>query len=287
VESAELIALLHEVRDRVRARNPETAAGGVEIALPDLMPLAHARDAALGKVAAIGTVNPRPGGVVNSLVQAWKRMISRVLDWHVREQVEFNRKSMACIDAALEAMADFNRALVAMGNRMAAQEKVGEELKDIRNHWAEWRFEWERKLQQNEMQFLRSVADLQGGFQHRATLMDANYRDAMRGQHAEFTGALERFSLDIQKRLWADLERIRLDYERLGRTAFDPENFATRDPVNLLNLRGGVTAVAGWELSLWARNLTNRDYLSEMLNPNGIAWLARPRQWGGDVTRRF
>ena len=215
MESAELIALLHEVRDRVRARNPETAAGGVEIALPDLMPLAHARDAALGKVAAIGTVNPRSGGVVNSLVQAWKRLVARVLDWHVREQVEFNRKSVACIDTALEAMNDFNRALVALGSRLAAQEKVGEELKDIRNHWAEWRFEWEHKLAQNEIQFLRSVADLQGGFQHRATLMDANYRDAMRGQHAEFTGALERFSLDIQQRLWADLERIRLDYERL------------------------------------------------------------------------
>jgi hypothetical protein len=117
-------------------------------------------------------------------------MVSRVLDWHVREPAEFNRKSMACIDAALEAMADFNRSLAAMGNRMAAQEQVGEELKDIRNHWAEWRFEWERKLQQNEMQFLRSVADLQGGFQHLATLMDANYRDAMRVQHTEFTGAL-------------------------------------------------------------------------------------------------
>ena len=37
----------------------------------------------------------------------------------------------------------------------------------------------------------------------------------------------------------------RFDYERLGRTAFDPENFATRDPINLLNLRGGVTA-PGW-----------------------------------------
>ena len=215
MESAELIALLHEVRDRVRARNPQTAAGGVDVALPDLMPLLHARDAALGKVTSIGTVNPRAGGVVNSLVQAWKRMVSRVLDWHVREQVEFNRKSMACIDAAIEALSDFNRALVAMGSRLAAQEKVGEEMKDIRNHWADWRFEWEHKLQQNEVQFLRSVADLQGAFQHRATLMDANYRDAMRGQHAEFTGALERFSLDIQKRLWADLERIRLDYERL------------------------------------------------------------------------
>jgi len=215
VESVELIALLHEVRDRVRARNPETAAGGVEIALPDLMPLAHARDTALGKVAAIGTVNPRSGGVANSLVQAWKRLVARVLDWHVREQVEFNRQSVACIDAAIEAMNDFNRALVAMGNRLAAQEKVGEELKDIRNHWADWRFEWEHKLQQNEVQFLRSVADLQGGFQHRVTLMDANYRDALRGQHTEFTGALERFSLDIQQRLWADVERIRLDYEHL------------------------------------------------------------------------
>jgi O-antigen chain-terminating methyltransferase len=215
VESAELIAILHEVRDRVRGRNPETSTGGVPVALPDLMPLAHARDAALGKVAAIGTVNPRAGGIVNSLVQSWKRMVARVLDWHVREQVEFNRKTIACIDAALESMVETNRALVQLGDRLGAQEKVGEELKDIRNHWADWRFEWEHKLQQNEIQFLRSVADLQGGFQHRAGLMDANYRDAMRGQHAEFTGALERFSLDIQKRLWADLERIRLDYERL------------------------------------------------------------------------
>ena len=119
MESAELIALLHEVRDRVRARNPQTAAGGVPRSpLPDLMPLVHARDAALGKVAAIGTVNPRAGGVVNSLVQAWKRLVARVLDWHVREQVEFNRKSMACIDAALEALNEYNRALVALGSRI-------------------------------------------------------------------------------------------------------------------------------------------------------------------------
>jgi len=218
VESAELVALLHEVRDRVRARYPETAAGGVDVPLPDLTPLVHARDAAFGKVATIGTVNPRSGGLVNSIVQAWKRFLARVLDWHVREQVEFNRKSMACIDTAIEAMADMNRALVALGSRIAAQDRLRDELaelKDIRTHWAEWRVEWERKLAHNEMQFLRSVADLQGGFQHRANLMDAGYRDAMRGQHTEFTGALERFSLDIQKRLWADLERMRTDYERL------------------------------------------------------------------------
>jgi iron complex outermembrane receptor protein len=80
---------------------------------------------------------------------------------------------------------------------------------------------------------------------------------------------------------------MRLDWERLGSTAFDPENFALRDPINLLNLRGGVTARGGWELSLWSRNLTNKDYLAESINPNGISWLGKPRQWGLDVTKRF
>ena len=225
MESAELIAVLREVRDRVRARNPQTAAGAPSgpgyagIPLPDLLPLVHARDSALGKVAAIGTVNPRPGGLGNSLVQTWKRLVARVLDWHVREQVDFNRQIVACVDASIEALTETNRALSEMGSRVAAQETIGNEMKDMRDHWAAWRLDWERKLEQNEIQFLRSVADLQGGFQHRTTLMDANYRDALRdalrGQHAEYMAALERSGMDIQKRLWADLERIRLEYERL------------------------------------------------------------------------
>jgi O-antigen chain-terminating methyltransferase len=218
VESAELIAILHEVRDRVRARYPETRAGAVDVPLPDLTPLVHARDSALGKVAAIGTVNPRPGGLVNSLIQGWKRFVARILDWHVREQVEFNRKTIACVDAAIESFNDFNRALVELGNRLGERDQLRDELresKDIRAHWAEWRVEWEQRLAHNEMRFLRSVADLQTGFQHRADLMDANYRDQVRGQHRDFEGALERFSAEIQKRLWSDLERIRLEYERL------------------------------------------------------------------------
>jgi 2-polyprenyl-3-methyl-5-hydroxy-6-metoxy-1,4-benzoquinol methylase len=216
VESAELIAILREVRDRVRARNPQTAAA--DIPLPDLMPLVQARDAALGKVAAIGTVNPRPGGLVNTLVQSWKKLVARVLDWHVREQVEFNRNIVTCVEATIEALTDTNRAIAELGSRIAAEEKLGEELKDIRNHWADWRLDWERKLAQNETQFLRSVADLQGAFQHRTTLMDANYRDAIRGQNAEFHAELDRRGNEIQKRLWADMEKVRAEYERLIHT---------------------------------------------------------------------
>lgn len=214
MESAELIAILREVRERVRARNPETSAG-VDLALPDLLPLVHARDAALGKVAAIGTVNPRTGGLLNAVVQAWKRLVARVLDWHVREQVEFNRKMVAYADAALEAQREANRALSEMGGRLAEQQRIGDEMKDMRDHWASWRAEWEHKLAENEVQFLRSVADLQGGFQHRVTLMEASHRDLMRTHNVDFHAALERHAFDIQKRLWADLEKMHTEIERI------------------------------------------------------------------------
>jgi O-antigen chain-terminating methyltransferase len=236
VESAELIAIIREVRERVRARHPEAlrpagpVASSTGIPLPDLMPLVHARDAALGKVAAIGTVNPRRGGVVNTLVQGWKKFVARALDWHVREQVEFNRRMVDCVDAAVDALTDTRRALAEahaqtnqalsesvseLAARIETIRQVSEELKDIRSHWAEWRLEWERKVAHNEMQFLRSVADLEGSFQHRVATMDTNYRDNLRGQHAEFMAAMERHGMEIQQRLWADMEKIRAEYERL------------------------------------------------------------------------
>jgi O-antigen chain-terminating methyltransferase len=224
VESAELIAILREVRDRVRARHPSTPAGAAGMALPDLEPLVRARDAALAKVAAIGTVNPRRGGPLNALVQGWKRLVARTLDWHVREQVIFNRKAIDVADAAIEALAAANRALAAAGgaisdlqSQLGALDRLSVE-KDMRAHWAEWRLGWEHKLAQNEIQFLRSVADLQSAFSYRADLMDGNYRDALRAQHADFTAALGRASLDIRNQLVADMERVKLDYERLIHT---------------------------------------------------------------------
>jgi O-antigen chain-terminating methyltransferase len=269
VESAELIAVLRQVREQVRANHPETAASGVT--LPDLMPLVHARDSAFGKVAAIGSVNPRRGGPLNSLVQAWKRLVSRALDWHVREQVEFNRKAVACVDATIEALTAATRSLSEIAGRLKALDelrRVADELRrevdglrrevdevrpevheirsdaghlrrglddlrpgveelqrnlqairrdadDLLRHWSEWRPAWEGKLFDYEVQFLRSLADLQGASQFRADILEGHFRDALRAQHGEFTAGLERTAIDIQKRLWADMERIRLDYERL------------------------------------------------------------------------
>jgi len=219
VESAELVAILQAVRDRVRARNPQTAAGAVEVPLADLSPLLHARDAAMGKVAAIGSVNPRRGGPVNALLQGWKKLVARLLDWHVREQVEFNRKTLACVDAALDAFNENNRALVELGNRIAAvhalAQPMTEEMNDIRGHWIEWRGEWEQKLTRNEIESLRGVADLHGAVQHRVDMLDATWRESLLVQNRAFHAELLKSADDIQRRIWADMDRFRAEYERI------------------------------------------------------------------------
>ncbi len=214
--SEELTALVQEIRDRVRARHPGPGAlQQLQIPLPDLMPLVEARDAAEAKVASIGSVNPRAGGPLNTIAQAVKRLVARVLDWHVREQVEFNRNVMSCVEATLEAMNDTKRAISALASIVEPLKQESAELKDIRSHWVEWRREWEHKLFINETQFLRSVADLQGAFQHRATLMEGNFREIARAQHADYLGALDRSVIETQKRFWEEVGKVRREYERV------------------------------------------------------------------------
>lgn len=226
-QAQELACLVRQIQERVRERYPEPGAAPPRtLPLADLMPLLHARDAAEGKVAAIGTVNPRPPGLLNNLIQLLKRLIARLLDWHVREQIEFNRAVLASLDATLEALNQINRTFTRIAALLAELDQRLEErtrllhneaaeLKDIRSHWAAWRTDWEHKLATNEIQFLRSVADLQGAFQHRVSLLESNFRELVRSQHSDFVAQLERTALDIQKRLWADLENVRLQFERL------------------------------------------------------------------------
>jgi len=221
VASDDLIAEIKAIRERVRARYPDGS--GSSVPLPDLMPLLHARDAARAKVASIGQVNPRPPGLVNGAIQLVKRALARSLGWFVRDQVEFNLGVMQCVESTLAALNECKHALHLLSAQIQSASKSFEErtaplegqLEDMRKHWVQWRAEWERKLAANEVQFLRAAADLQGAFQHRVTLMESNFREMTAAQHRDFTGALERSALEIQKRLWDDMARIRDEYERL------------------------------------------------------------------------
>ncbi len=227
----ELAAAIRQIQERVRAQHPSggTAGGTLGVPLADLMPIVHARDSAEAKVAAIGSVNPRPAGIVNDSIQSVKRTISRALGWFVRDQVEYNRSVMRCVDSVLEALTEANRSIVVLAGRLddvrreseslreenAAMRQEIAQLYDMRTNWIHWREEWDRKLFTNEVQFLRSVADLQSGFSHRATTMEQNFRDSVNWQHAQFTATAEKSHIEIQQRLWVDVERLRLEFERI------------------------------------------------------------------------
>src|SRR3954453_15548465 len=158
LKGQEIAEIVGEIRDRVRARHPKGEAAGIPLA--DLLPVLHARDRAEAKVAAIGSVNPRPSGPVNTVIQSIKRTIARALGWFVRDQVDFNRAVVAALEATLESLNDVNRTFAAVGGRFEEVEhradslaEEGQELKDVRAHWVHWREEWGLKLFQNEVHY--------------------------------------------------------------------------------------------------------------------------------------
>jgi O-antigen chain-terminating methyltransferase len=215
---AELAALVEVVKERVRTQYPETTGNGssgtVCVGLPDLTPLARARDAAAGKMAAIGTVNPRPGGIVNNSVQAAKRVIARALNWFVRDQVLFNRQVIACIEIAIETLNDINRTIhVLAGQANTEIQKVRTEVEPLRreaqilrgktsdfedlvSHWNRWREEWQLKLHDNEVEFLKSVADLNTVFHQKVSYAES----ATQQRCAQVEAALDRLAADVASR---------------------------------------------------------------------------------------
>ena len=238
VGDEELAAVIQAVRERARSRRYPNGSVGVEgVSAPDLMPLAHARDAAEAKVAAIGTVNPRPPGLENSIAQRFKKLIARVLDWHVREQVEFNRAAMACVQASLEAMADLSRGMAALAahHRQFREETLLREAQLREDFLAPLavasnkpRSCWisagigrsgapgsRTAATASEIHMLRTISELQGAFQHRVTLMDQSFRESVEAQHAEFKATLGKHLADVQARLWQDLAKMRGEFEAL------------------------------------------------------------------------
>ncbi len=211
----ELTAAIHEVRDRARAHAPQGPLGPEGVAAADLMPLVHARDAAEAKVAAIGTVNPRPGGLVNSIAQGAKKLIARALDWHVREQVEFNRASMECVQASLQALTSVSRSMAALAARHEELRRDLEVVKVQSQESSDSRAEFEQRYITGEIRTLRTISELQAAYSHRLTVQEESFRELMRAQHRDYEGALDRNTLDVQKRLWDDLAKVRAEFERV------------------------------------------------------------------------
>jgi iron complex outermembrane recepter protein len=83
---------------------------------------------------------------------------------------------------------------------------------------------------------------------------------------------------------------VRLDYQEIGRTWWEPYNITSRDPVNLVDMRIGLQAEK-WTVTAWSKNLTNKIYNAEFSPGNvggaGFLWRALPRRYGVDLDYRF
>jgi iron complex outermembrane receptor protein len=84
---------------------------------------------------------------------------------------------------------------------------------------------------------------------------------------------------------------VRLDYQRMGDTWWDPGNISKRSPVNLVDFRVGVEMPDDWSVTLWAKNLLDEKYNAEF-SPGpapglNFLWPAPPRRWGATFIKRF
>jgi iron complex outermembrane receptor protein len=78
---------------------------------------------------------------------------------------------------------------------------------------------------------------------------------------------------------------LRLDFQQIGRTWWEPYNVTSRDPVNLLDLRIGLDA-KDWSVTAWSKNLTNTKYNAEY-SPGNFLFKALPRRYGVDFNYHF
>jgi iron complex outermembrane receptor protein len=84
---------------------------------------------------------------------------------------------------------------------------------------------------------------------------------------------------------------VRLDYQNIGDTWWDPGNISKRSPIDLVDLRIGIDVADNWSLTLWARNLFDEKYNAEF-SPGpapglNFLWPGQPRRWGATFIKRF
>jgi iron complex outermembrane receptor protein len=84
---------------------------------------------------------------------------------------------------------------------------------------------------------------------------------------------------------------FRADFQRIGRTWWEPYNVTSRDPLSLLDLRIGLDG-DHWSVTAWSKNLTNKLYNAEfspgpVLGMSGFLFRAQPRRYGLEFTYKF
>jgi 2-polyprenyl-3-methyl-5-hydroxy-6-metoxy-1,4-benzoquinol methylase len=225
----EIYTTVKEIRDRARDRYQKKVSAVADFELPSLDGLGNARDAAEGHVASIGRVNPRPPGLVNNIAQGLKKLVGRALDWHIRDQVDFNRAVVRFMDTVIEVEAEQNSNLVRVARSVASLketheeryhelkgliEHMSEQQDDMLRHWNQWRPAWEERLTASEISLLHSIREMEAGARER----EASFQTLVEYKHKQYLDALAKATDEIQDRSWNDIEKLKSQQEDLIHT---------------------------------------------------------------------
>jgi O-antigen chain-terminating methyltransferase len=139
--NSELPARLGAIREQIRKRLERTLPTPPALPRPPIERLQEAASAARSLAAAIGSVNPRPPGIANGLVQSFKRTVARALDWHVRPQRDFNQATAGCFAKTAELLEATNANLQALAASLEPfarlYQELAEELDRVPERWDE------------------------------------------------------------------------------------------------------------------------------------------------------
>ncbi len=242
----DVLAEIAAIRERVAQRYPTASrpqggdCEGERVPLADLMPLFEARDAAEGKVASIGKVNPRRGGAWNASIQFAKRSIARGLGWFIREQVDFNAAAVRAMTETLEALNDVNRSIAALSAQQAIlrREMLGTEA--LQDEIGALREETDAHLRQATDALSTQIRAAANRFEETAGAIESSLRAEL--------GVVER---DLKQRVAStneDLERLRED---VARRAHERE----REDIRLLRTLADIQNAAQQQWGLVEREL--------------------------------
>jgi len=224
VTANEVAEVINGIRDKVRERYQKSHPDIFDFELPTLDGLGQARDRAEGKVAGIGRANPRPPGLVNSIIQKGKGAIARSLNWLVRDQIEFNRAVVSYMDRNFDAINAQNHNIMRVASEFAAFRsevasvqqnleahgtQLDEQHRDLLKNWVNWRGSLQEILDQTQIDFLRAIRDIEA---RTRKSKEEHQADWLR-LHGEFVQQLKRTTDEIQARFWDDLKQLSDQHE--------------------------------------------------------------------------
>lgn len=110
-----LASLRERIQQRIEGRPPDLP----DFRAPSLDTLAGRHRKAADWSALVGTVNPRPRGLHNAVIQWAKRLMARALRWHGHPQREFNRSVLEALAETQLLFADQNRNMLVLAQAAA------------------------------------------------------------------------------------------------------------------------------------------------------------------------